>query len=84
MESTRGARLGGRERELDCLLVTHLPHEDDVRVLAQSGAQAVREGRRVPSQLALPHQASPAWMENLNGVFERDHVNASRLGDVGY
>ena len=68
------ARLGDAERALDRLEVAHLADEDDVRVLAQDGAQRVRERVRVGVQLALVHDAALVRVEELDRVLDRDDV----------
>src|SRR5690348_9742652 len=50
------ARLGRRHREADGLEVAHLADEDVIRVLAEGGAQCIRERKRVRAELALVDQ----------------------------
>ena len=52
---------GGGQRQPDGFQVAHFAHQDDVRVLAQRGAQRVGEAQRVRPDLALVDQALLAF-----------------------
>ena len=56
------------------LLVAHLADEDHVRVLAQDAAQALLEGADVHPDLALVDRGVLVWVQELDGVLERDDV----------
>ena len=68
------AGLGRGERGLDRLEVAHLADEDHVGVLAQRGAQRVREALRVDADLALVHDRAPVADQELDRVLDRHDV----------
>ena len=75
-------RLGGGERGRDRLEVAHLADEDHVGVLAQRGAKAFREGRRVLADLALVDDAALVVVEELDRVLDREDVLRARAVDA--
>ena len=68
------AGLGDAQRRLDRLEVAHLADEHDVGVLAQRGAQRVREALGVAVHLALVDQAALVLVEVLDRVLDREDV----------
>ena len=74
------ARLGRGERGRDRLEVAHLADEDHVGVLAQRGAKAFGEGRRVRADLALVDDAALVLVEELDRVLDREDVLGARRG----
>ena len=58
------AGLRGGDRHGDGFQVAHLADDDDVRVLAQAGAQGARERLRVPADLALDDMAEVRLVED--------------------
>jgi hypothetical protein len=75
------ARLGGFERDLYRLAVAHLADEDDLRGLAQGGAQGAREVGRVRAELALVNRRVLVDVEELYRVLDGDDVVILRLVD---
>jgi hypothetical protein len=66
------ARLRDAQRRFDRLEVAHLADEDDVRVLAQRGAQRAREALRVAVHLALVDEAALVrWMYSIGSSIVR-------------
>ena len=74
------AGLGGGERRRHRLEVAHLPHQDDVGVLAQAGAQRGGERRRVGAHLDLLDEALAAGVLVLDGVLDGDDVRRRACG----
>ena len=68
------ARLGDPEGRLDRLEVAHFADQHDVGVLAQHGAQGVREGVRVGVELALVDEALLVAVKELDRVLDRHDV----------
>jgi len=68
VEKTRWARFGRRQGGLDRLVVAHLAHQDDVRILAQRRASAVANDLVVDLDLALVHQALLVPVQELDRV----------------
>ena len=75
------ARLGGGQRGRDRLEVAHLADEDHVRVLAERGAQALGERRRVLADLALVDDAAPVVVQELDRILDRQDVLRARPVD---
>ena len=76
------AGLGGVQRRLDRFEVAHFADEDDVGVLAQGGAQRVRERLRVDRDLALVDDRLVVAVQVLDRVLDRHHVRLARGVDV--
>ena len=76
------AGLGGGQRGLDRGEVTHLADQDDVRVLTQDGAQALRVGLRVGADLALIDDALVRRVDVLDRILQRDDVLVPRMIDL--
>ena len=76
------AGLGGGQRDLDRGEVTHLADQDDVRVLTQDGAQALRVGLRVGADLALIDDALVRRVDVLDRILQRDDVLVPRMIDL--
>ena len=76
------AGLGRRERGLDGLEVAHFADQDDVRVLAQRGAQRGREAVGVDADLALVHDRALVADQELDRVLDRDDVAGAVGVDV--
>ena len=76
------AGLGGGQRGLDRGEVTHLADQDDVRVLTQDGAQALRVGLRVGADLALIDDALVRRVDVLDRILQRDDVLVPRVIDL--
>ena len=74
--------LGCGERGRDRLEVAHLADEDHVGVLAQRGAQAVGERRRVLADLALVDDARPVVVQELDRVLDGEDVLVPGAVDV--
>ena len=68
------------QRRLDGLDVAHLADQDDVGVLAQGGAQGLREARRVLADLALADHALLVLVHELDRVLDRDDMVVARCG----
>ena len=67
-------RLGGGQSKTDCLKVTHLAHQNNVGILAQSRAQRFRETQRVAVDFSLIHQAPLALMDKLDRILNREDM----------
>ena len=76
------ARLRGVERHRHRLGVAHLADENDVRVLAEGGAERGGEGRRVVADLALADHAADVVVGELDRILDRDDVVVPRPVDV--
>jgi hypothetical protein len=76
------AGLGGVQRRFDRLEVAHLADQDDVGVLAQRGAQGVRERRRVDRDLPLVDDRLVVAVQVLDRVLDRHHVRLPGRVDV--
>ena len=76
------ARLGGGHGDFDRLAVAHFADEDDLRRLAQRGAQAVGIGVEIRAQFALVKRALVVLVDELDRVFERDDVVSLRAVDL--
>ena len=68
------AGLGDAQRRLDRLEVAHFADEHDVGVLAEGGAERVREALRVAVHLALVDQAALVLVEVLDRVLDGEDV----------
>ena len=78
-------RLRCRERQTDRLEVTHLAHENNVRVLAQRGSQRFCKAERVAVHFTLIHQASLALVHKFNRVLNgEDAVVAVVIDEVDH
>ena len=76
------AGLGGSQGGLDRREVTHLADQDDIRVLPQDGAQALRVGLRIGADLALIDDALIRRVDVLDRVLQRDDVLVPRMIDL--
>ena len=74
--------LGGTHRQLNGLQISHLTHQNHVRVLPQCGAQGGGEAAGVFVQLALVHQAFVALVHEFDRVFDREDEFAAGVIDV--
>ena len=74
--------LGSGQRRLDRGEVTHLADQDDIRVLTQDGAQALRVGLRISADLALIDDALVRRVDVLDRVLQRDDVLVPRVIDL--
>src|SRR5207247_5899105 len=68
------AGLRGGQCRRDRLQVAQLAYEDDVGVLAQSGAQRLCEAGRVGTDLTLVDDAALVAVEELDRVLDREDV----------
>ena len=68
------ARLGDAQGRLDGLEVAHLADQDDVRILAQGGAQRQTEALRVAVHFALVHQTALVLVDVLDRILDREDV----------
>ena len=80
--NTRWPGLRRLDRDRDRLEIAHLADEDDVRILAQRGAQRVLERVGVRPHLALVDQALLVLVHELDRIFDRDDVIGARAVDV--
>ena len=76
------AGLRGIDAGLEGLLVAHLAHEHDVRVLADQGAQRDLEVQAVDADLTLVHRRLFVGEDVLDRVFDRDDVDGLALVHV--
>ena len=76
------AGLGGGQRGLDRGEVTHLTDQNNVRVLTQDGAQALRVGLRIGADLALIDDALVRRVDVLDRILQRDDVLVPRVIDL--
>ncbi len=76
------ARLRRVQRDRHRLRVAHFADEDDVRVLAERGAQRGGEARRVVADLALADHAADVVVGELDRILDRDDVVVPRAVDV--
>ena len=76
------ARLGRVQRGVDGLLVTHLAHEDDIRILPEGGAQGLREAVRVEPDLALVDHRAPILVQELDRILDGENVSRTGAIDV--
>ena len=76
------AGLGGGERGLDRLVVTHLADEDDVGVLPHRGTQRGREVLGVDPDLALVDHRHLVEVQDLDRVLDGDDVDLAVRVDV--
>ena len=76
------AGFGGGERQADGFRVTHLAHQDDIRVFTQCGAQGVGEAVGVLVQFALVYQALLTFVHKLDRVFDGEDVVMMVFVDV--
>ena len=76
------AGLGGSQGGLDRREVTHLADQDDIRVLPQDGAQALRVGLRIGADLALIDDALVRRVDVLDRILQRDDVLVPRMIDL--
>ena len=60
--------------DFDRLEIAHLADEDDVRILAQRGAQRVAEAVGVAVHFALVHQAVLVLVDVLDRILDRQDV----------
>jgi hypothetical protein len=60
--------LGGRHRQRDGLEVAQLADHDDVRILAQRGAQRASEAVGVAPGVTLVHEAAFRRMQDLDRI----------------
>ncbi len=67
-------RLRDPQRGLDRLEVPHFADQDDIRVLAERGAQRGAERRGVGMHLALVHEAVLVLVDVLDRVLDRENV----------
>ncbi len=70
------AGFGGRDGGFHRFQVAHFADEDHVRVLPQHALERLAEGRHVHADLALVDDALLVLVEILDGVFDRDDVQA--------
>ena len=75
------ARLGRLDRDRHRLEVAQLADEDDVRILAQRGAQRLLERGRVHADLPLRDHALLVRVHELDRVLDRDDVIGARAID---
>ena len=66
--------LGGGHGQADGLQVAHLADQDDIRVLAEGGAQGLGEAQGVAVDLALVDEALLAEVNELDGVLDGEDV----------
>ena len=66
------------------ILIAHLAHEDDVRVLAQAVADPLLEAVHVAPQLTLADDALLTAQTVLDGVFQRDDATGPVPRDAIY
>src|SRR5579862_3903482 len=76
------ARLRGGQGDLHGLAIAHLADQDDLRRLAQRGAEAVRVFVEVLAQLALAEGGLLVLVDELDGVFQRHDVDRLVLVDL--
>ena len=74
--------LGGGDRELHRRLVSHLAHEDDVRVLPQRRAQRRHELVGIDAEFALVDGGELVGVDELDRVLDRYYVHRTRLVHV--
>ena len=72
-------RLGGGQGQGDGLRIAHLPHQDDLRRLAEGGAERGGEAGRVTADLDLLDQAAAMGEDVLDRILEREYVAGARL-----
>ena len=68
------ARLRGGQGQAHGLMVAHLAHHDDIRVLAQGASERVGEAERVRAHPTLVDHGEFALVEVLDGVLDGDDV----------
>ena len=68
------ARLGCRDRSLDCLQIAQLAHEDHVGILPQGTPEGFGKAGNVAANLALIDRAFLRLVIKLNRIFDRDDV----------
>ena len=76
------AGLGGGDGGGDRLIVAHLAHQNNVRVLTQGTAQGAGKAGHISTDLALVNQRLLAAVDVLNRVLNRDDVVTAGLVDV--
>ena len=69
------ARLGRGQGEPDGFKIAHLADKDDVRVLAQGGAQCFVEAECMPMDLALADETLLALVHEFDRVFDGKDVS---------
>ena len=74
--------LGRGDGGADGVLVAHLAHHDDVRVLPQRRDERIVEAAGVNAHLPLIDQARGRLVDELDRVLDRDDVPAARLIDA--
>ena len=72
--NVRWPGLGDLQRRFDGLEIAHLADEHDVGILAQRGAQRVREAVGVAVHLALVDQAVLVLVDVLDRILDREDV----------
>ena len=79
-------RLCCRDGRLDRLQVTHLTHQNDVRIHPQDAPQRLAEAGHVHVHLALGNYGGLVVVIKLNGIFNGDDVGvvALRVDDVNH
>ena len=84
MQRTEYQVAGFRRRhgEADGFQITHLTHQDDVRVLTQRRSERVGERQGMRSYFALINQALLAFMHEFDRVFHREDVPMFDLVDM--
>ena len=68
------ACLGRVQRHLHGFQVAHLPDQDDVRILAERGAEGLGEAQRVLADLALADHALVVLVDVLDGILDGEDV----------
>ncbi len=76
------AGLGGVERELHRLAVAHFASQDHVWVLAEGSPEGAARVERVLADPALGDRRLVVGVDELDRVFDGDHVGVASLVDV--
>ena len=73
---------GRHQRDLHRGAITHFAHQDDLGRLAQCGAEAIWIVVEIMTELTLIECGFAFWMNELDRVFQGDHMNRLRLIDL--
>ena len=76
------AGFGGLHGDLDGFAVAHFAHQNHLGRLPQRGPQCEREAGRIAVQLALMNDAVLVTMQELDGIFDGEHVVELLLIDL--
>ena len=58
----------------NCFIVTHLSHQNDIRILPQGSAQGGRIASRVKSYLPLVYQRFAVAVKIFNRILQRNNM----------